>query len=328
LDPAASGFGIQFGPNSSLISAGRAASLNRVVPVQTIQEGLFEGKSWFFTQVHGVGLGGYPTASLRLTEMCVPAGRLRHFANWGGSFAQLDFQDCRFAGGEFYLSPDSPSHAISVKNSSFERVKFTFHPYARAALSVYNNLFKDGTLAIDLNPPNPPGSAPWMIRDNLFDGIQISQLADLPTGAATHNGYVLTPQNQTRLRPIPSGNTDRILSVSPRYEVFGSGRYYLPAGDALLTDRGSRSASAAGLYHYTTRAGQTKEAASTVDMGLHYIALSGNEASDVDQDGVSDYAEDQNGDGITSNLETRWNGYESRYGLTGRPGLSVFTPVQ
>ena len=328
LDPVRSEAGIKFGAYSSLVSVGRAAHLNRIVPVPTIQEGNLVGKSDFFTQIHGVGLGEYPKATLRLTELCLPAGRWRHFANWGGSFAGLDFQDCRFAGGEFYLSPDSPSHSIRVKNCSFERVRFTFHPYARAALSLYNNLFKDGTLTIDMDAPNPAGSPAWIIRDNLFDGTRVTQLADLPADAATHNGYVLTSQNQTRLRPIPSGNTDRILLASPRYEVFGNGRYYLPSGDLVLTDRGSRSAAAAGLYHHTTRVGQAKEAGSAVDIGLHYIALSGSEPSDVDHDGVSDYWEDQNGDGITNGRETRWSGYESGYRLAGQPGLSVFTPLR
>jgi hypothetical protein len=328
LDPAASGTGVQFGPYCAMVSVGRPESLNRITPVQTIQEASFSGQDWFFTQLHGVGLGGYPTASLRLTELSVPAGRFRHFANWGGSFPRLDFQDCRLAGGEFYLSPDSPSHLISVKNSLFERVKFTFHAYARAGLTVYNSLFKEGALVIDTDPPNPSGSAPWIIRDNLFDGTRISQVTDLPAGGATHNGYVLTPQNQSRLHPIPSGNTDRMLFASPRYEAVGDRRYYLPSNDPSLTDRGSRSASAAGLYHHTTHVGQAKEGTSTVDIGFHYIAFSGENASDVDLDGVSDYVEDQNGDGITSSLETRWNGYESRYGLAGSPGLSVFTPIR
>ena len=327
LDPSVSGSGIHLGPYSSLVSAGRPAALNRILPLQVIQEGVFAGPTWSFSQIHGVGLGDYPKIFLRFTELNVPAGRTRHFANWGG-FPHLGFQDCRFAGGELYLSPDSPSHVVGVTNSSFERVRFTFHPYARATLHIYNSLFKNGAFAIDLDPPNPPGSAAWSIRDNLFDGTHVSQLTELSAGAATHNAYVLASHNPTRLRPLPPDNSDRILSASPGYEAIGDRRYYLPAGDVALTDKGSRSAAAAGLYHYTTRAGQTKEGLSTVDIGLHYVAFSGNDARDADQDGSSDYVEDANGDGITRGVEARWDAYESPYRLTGRPGLSVFTPIK
>jgi hypothetical protein len=253
---------------------------------------------------------------------------MRHFANWGGSFARLGFQDCGFVGGEMYLAPDNPTHVIGITNTLFERVKFTFHPYARAAFQAHNNLFKNGSFTIDMDPPNPPGAAAWSIRDNLFDGALLSQFADLAPGAASHNGYVLTPENQSRLRPPATGNTDRMLSASPSYESYGDQRYYLPVRDGELTDKGSRLATAAALYHYTTRVSQLKESSSRVDIGLHYVARTGDDLTDSDRDGSSDFVEDSNGDGVTSAGETRWDRYESRYRLSGQPGLSLFTPIK
>ena len=49
------------------------------------------------------------------------------------------------------------------------------------------------------------------------------------------------------------------------------GNYY--QSGTLLVDAGSRSAGAAGLYHYTTQASQAIEGDSAVDIGYHYVAL-------------------------------------------------------
>jgi len=141
---------------------------------------------------------------------------------------------------------------------------------------------------------------------------------------------VLGPRNQTRLLPIAAGNSDRILSASPAYESLGMRAYYLPALESALTDKGSRPASAAGLFHYTTRRNQTKEAVSTVDIGLHYPAFQDGRPMDTDGDGMNDSAEDTNGDGLTSSGETGWTSYDSRNRLAnqGQAGLLVFTPIK
>jgi hypothetical protein len=102
--------------------------------------------------------------------------------------------------------------------------------------------------------------------------------------------------------------------VGPMANHFGYlGTFYYPTSGSStsltnLVNAGSRTASAASLYHYTTRVDQTKDS-STVDIGFHYIALDGNDdPNDSDSDGLPDYFEDRNGNGSSTpdNNETAW----------------------
>ncbi len=49
---------------------------------------------------------------------------------------------------------------------------------------------------------------------------------------------------------------------------------------------------------------------------------------DFDGDGIPDYLEDYNGNGVFDTGETDWKTYNSPNGLTGIPGLQVFTPLK
>ena len=86
-----------------------------------------------------------------------------------------------------------------------------------------------------------------------------------------------------------------------------------------------------GLYHYTVRSDQTKEASSTLDIGFHYIATSSSTSTvplDTDGDGVPDYLEDINGNGTVNSGETDWqSGFDigARVRIT-RPSLSSNIP--
>jgi len=76
------------------------------------------------------------------------------------------------------------------------------------------------------------------------------------------------------------------------------GQFYLP-GTSTLIDVGSTNANYLGLYHYTTQTSQTKEANSVVDIGYHYVALDANGSPiDSNGDGIPDYLEDANGNGL------------------------------
>lgn len=84
------------------------------------------------------------------------------------------------------------------------------------------------------------------------------------------------------------------------------GDYY--HGSTNLVDRGSlTNAALAGLYHHTTRTNQTKEANTRLDIGFHYVACDANGFPvDTDGDGLPDYLEDTNGNGVVGSGETDW----------------------
>jgi hypothetical protein len=124
-----------------------------------------------------------------------------------------------------------------------------------------------------------------------------------------------------------------MLTNSPVYQSSYLGNYYYPTNDGLLSrliDAGSRYASDAGLYHFTTTTNQVKEGATKVDIGFHYVAIdpTTGQPYDTDGDGVPDYLEDVNGDGNGANDPTSWLVYNSPNGLTGANGLQVFTPLK
>ena len=114
-----------------------------------------------------------------------------------------------------------------------------------------------------------------------------------------NNAY--SPSNG-KLLDFPASDFE--LTSKPVYQTGALGRYYAPSSE--IVDTGSRTAAAAGLYHYTTQTDQSKDS-STVDVGFHYVAVDefGNPI-DSDGDGTPDYLEDANGNGTVESGETDW----------------------
>jgi hypothetical protein len=165
------------------------------------------------------------------------------------------------------------------------------------------------------------------IRDTVFDGTNI----DPPTDAYSYNtnltdyAYNTFTNGGTRLWPT---NANDQLLTNFVWQTGPLGRFYLPTNSVVI-DSGSRNATNAGLYHFTTQVAQTKEGTSLVDRAYHYIALDANgNPVDTDEDGIFDYIEDFNGNGVLDQalLETDWQTYTT---ITNNlPGLQVFTPLK
>src|SRR5438445_8576019 len=77
---------------------------------------------------------------------------------------------------------------------------------------------------------------------------------------------------------------------------------------STLINDGSRYATNATLYHYSTTPNQVKEAGSMVDIGFHWVAIDPSTGLpyDADGDGIPDYLEDANGNGNVDSGETDW----------------------
>ncbi len=103
---------------------------------------------------------------------------------------------------------------------------------------------------------NTTGST-FSVTDSLFLDIQgASVFAGTAPDVEDFNAFFLTPQNG-------SGANDIVLTADPIVTDF-----FLDQTSPLI-DAGSRTATAAGLYHHTTNTDKTREANTTVDIGYH-----------------------------------------------------------
>jgi len=106
----------------------------------------------------------------------------------------------------------------------------------------------------------------YTFRDNLFSQTAIDFYASIDV--CSNNAYVTT--NSGFLSPT---NGAVFLSNSPAFQMGALGAYYYPTNQTNLIYAGSRTAAAAGLYHYTVMTNNMIEGTNMVSIGFHYIAV-------------------------------------------------------
>jgi hypothetical protein len=314
------GYGLALFGGAKLLSEGTPTQPNRIVRYNTVQEQA--NTNWTYNSSYGSVLTAWfstspgPESYFRFTDWSVLAADVPHF--WGNSedTGNHVFKDCQFHGGTFYnIRPH-----LNVTNCLFERTWAYVDDFDQMNAHFRNCTFQGSELWLAQY-----GTGEWSFKDNLFDGVALYQ-----DNNATNN-YNAYTTNATRI--FPNGANDVLLSVTNvAYQTGWLGRFYLPTNltsHSVLLNAGSRTADAAALYHYTTSTNQTKELTSQVDIGFHYVAVnSSGQPIDTDGDGLPDYFEDANGNGSADSGETDWQSYNSLNGLSGTPGLEVFTPLK
>ena len=157
---------------------------------------------------------------------------------------------------------------------------------------------------------------PLLITDCVFDDttISVNEYSGGNTNI-TFCDYNAFLTNANRL-PVQNPCHDVTNLLSFNWQSNWLGNYYLPTNSPLI-NHGSVTADQVGLYHFTTQTNQVKETNSVVDIGYHYVAVDTNGVPfDTNGDGIPDYLEDANGNGLVDSGEIGWN-------IVGDLGLKV-----
>lgn len=309
-------FAIGILPGGRFVSEGYPADKNVITWANSVQESLSSCFLKTAFDAHCVDGSPLPPPSLRFrfTDLPTPAGPTYHFApgltssSYMSNLREFVLQDCTIRGGYLLHDlSDSTPRTVAWTNNLFERVYIGInganhyddaHPQE---LFAFNNLFYKCNVSLIPGPTGDSQSGTsdntaWKIKDNMFDECILPENYYPMTGQ-DYNAYV---SMSSRLQPLASHN---VALGGITYYASPFGNYYV--ADYSWSDNGSRSASEAGLYHYTTHWGGAKEATSQVDIGIHYLVPGLTwQPIDTDGDGIPDFAEDRNGNGIKEDNET------------------------
>lgn len=292
-------YGFAIGKNAQLLADGAADNLIHFVIYNTVQEQTSPGWKTLFDDTLSDGMvthfsGTNFLIDCRFIDWSVLAQDSFHISLVGGLLAA---RDCQFHGGIFTSFIDA---SLTLTNCLFERVYMDMELSPPCTNVFRNNLFWNGSFIFF------PGETNSVIKDNLFD--HASMLDGLGgVGVTYYGGHNAFVTNYDQLDPLQTG--DIVLPASPAYQVGPLGRYYYyyPTNSPLI-NAGSTTADQVGLYHFTTQTNQVKETNSIVDIGYHYVAVNTNGVPfDTNGDGIPDYLEDANGNGLVDSGEIGWN---------------------
>jgi len=226
----------------------------------------------------------------------------------GGGYLIVNATDCEFASGGlggYFVD-------LNVTNCLFDRNYVgVLNDHNSAGLALHNCTM----IGYYVNVQHWSGSTfPVNIQNCAFDGTDVSQI-DNPSGSTNfvYCNYNAFLQGATQA-PNEGPNTV-IVTNSFNWQTSWFGNYY-QATNSLLIAMGSTSATNVGLYHFTVTTNQVVEGTNIVSIGYHYVAVTNGIPLDSNGDGIPDYLEDANGNGLVDSGEIGWN-------IVGDLGLQV-----
>jgi hypothetical protein len=254
-----------------------------------------------------IGLGGNytadtaPTVTLKLTHCYSRNYEGQYFRDYGdGTLIVIRATGCEFysGGAEGYLM------YLNYTNCLFVRADTGVQCDCSPSISMRNCTMQGGLLFAD----HWDGTTwPVWIENCAFDRTDLLGMND-NSGGNTNITYCdynafLTNANLTTIM----GGHEVTNLVSYNWQTGYLGNFYLPTNSSLI-NTGSVTADIIGLYHFTTQTNQVKETNSPVDIGYHYVAVDTNGIPiDTNGDGIPDYLEDANGNGLVDSGEIGWN---------------------
>jgi hypothetical protein len=303
--------GLVLRDGSRLHSTGRPEALNTLVRYQSIQEdpSTSLGTANAVSLVRVVAPNTDPEVKFRFTRgnLLSASSERRYFVR-GYSEAELlsnfSLRDCQFVNTHHKHSATvmGANMSIVIANNLFYRSWLSFYqddypPGYRSypfLMDFRNNYVFGATFTFSGYSEN----ITWTVKENFFDTPSSYGSAGI---LASHNAY-------RSMMSMGGSNNTNLTTID--FVTGPLGAYYYPSSGgnlSYLTDRGSRSAADAGLYHFTTSATGSKEGNTLVDIGFHYASTDSNGVpTDSDSDGVPDYLEDPDGDGALDSGETHF----------------------
>ena len=281
----------------SLSSQGTAAERNYIVPVAFVQEGVWpiwttSGMSHYtagvdtrILRVNQSNTNLVPSLSFNFTTIISPSWSEIGIDGYG--VWNLAMQNCETYCNETAWNFDGLP-VCTFTNNLF--VYPNLLDESTGQMDSHNNLFVGDVNSYELFVND--GTNSWVNQDNAFDNGQ-----SYMDGVIGHNAYLNGAYANS---PIQAN--DVITNLAWQTSWFGN--YYQPSNSPLI-GAGSTNASLLGLYDFTTQTNQVKEGNSIVTIGYHYVATDadGNPV-DSNGDGIPDYLEDVNGNGISGQGQT------------------------
>jgi hypothetical protein len=305
--------------NVGLVSQGTPLNFNHLTRYQLVQEqpvSLGGGSALGLMNVDANCYAG-PSVQMRFTDLSAAgsstngSGTSVSWAASGINGCTFQLRDCALHGvGLSYPLTSGYGDYFLLTNNLFERCNLSFTNYGvnqtTIVVTFENDLLHYGSLALTYTTNASRIQSNWNLYNNLFDNVILSENGN--GNAIILNDYNAYSTNLTML--ADSGGGD-LWVTNFDYQIGPLGNYYYPTNGGNLSqliDAGSvTNAALLGFYHYTTTTNQVKEANTPLDIGLHYIAVDANgNPVDTDGDGIPDYVEDANGNGVVDPGETDW----------------------
>jgi hypothetical protein len=317
FSPILNSYGLTLAVGASIVCQGIANSLIHIAEFNTVQEstgGWLEPTYALVSDWPGAS-GGTPQPVIyyNFVDSSVIENDAPHLYLESSNVDTV--RNSQFHGGQWSTAMQS----VNITNCLFERTAFNYWATDANVPSIVDNLFWNGSFKLWSNVTNT------LVQNNLFDTTTFFSPRKGHTSQTSNAGFNAYVTNCNTLAIVSP--TDVFLSNSPGYQASWFGNYYLPANSPLIS-KGSTNANYLGLYHFTSQTNQVIEGDSIVNIGYAYVATDayGNPL-DTNGDGIPDYLEDVNGNGIFDTGDFGdWQ--ISPYGLNPNNRILVFTPLK
>ena len=183
-------------------------------------------------------------------------------------YSSVSLTHCEAYGGSFGQGMTAGTKLFSAVNCLFDACSISAGAAQPGVFAMRNCTLHSGQMLL-IGSGYTPGQWSATVRDSAFDSIAFSLLPPYQNGQPNWSPFTLDHNAFSGAHPSypDPGNTDH-SNVTFDWQTGFFGGFYLPSSSTLI-NAGSRPASDAGLFYYTTQQSQAREDHSLVDIGFH-----------------------------------------------------------